>query len=84
MHVERREVGTSAANQERDRKMIGDQMAELSLQIEKANTELAALTNNQPKTGVTMKKKRELEDRLEVLEKQQASLKSRMRIQAKK
>lgn len=64
--------------------MIEDQLAELGLQIEKANSELASLNNNQPKTGVTMKKKRELEDKLEVLEKQQASLKSRMRIQAKK
>lgn len=64
----------------RDRKMIEDQLAELDLQVEKATAELSNIMNHQPKTGVTMKKRRELEDKLEVLEKQRSGLKSRLRI----
>lgn len=64
----------------RDRKMIEDQLLELDLQVEKATIEHNNVVNHQPKTGVTMKKKRELEDRLEVLEKQRANLRSRLRM----
>lgn len=55
-------------------------MIELDLQIEKTTAELNNVVHQQPKTGVTMRKRRELEDRLEVLEKQQSSLKSRLRM----
>ena len=48
---------------------------DLDVQIELNNA-----TNSQPKTGVTMRKKRELEDRIEVLEKQRSSLRSRLRM----
>ena len=64
----------------RDRKLIEDQLSELDLQVEKTQIELNSVANNQPKTGVTMKKKRELEDRIEVLEKQRANLRSRLRM----
>jgi hypothetical protein len=64
----------------RDRKLVEEQLTELDLQVEKANIELNSVLAQQPKTGVTMKKKRELEDRLEVLEKQRAGLRSRLRM----
>lgn len=64
----------------RDRKLIEDQLLELDLQIEKHTIELNNVVNHQPKTGVTMKRKRELEDKLEVLEKQRANLRSRLRM----
>jgi hypothetical protein len=64
--------------------MIEDQMTELDLQIEKATAELNNVVHHQPKTGVTMRKRRDLEDKLEVLEKQLAGLKSRLRMGASK
>lgn len=64
----------------RDRKLVEEQLTELDLQVEKAHIELNSIVAQQPKTGVTMKKKRELEDRLEVLEKQRAGLRSRLRM----
>lgn len=75
-------AGKSSAEQTglRDRKMVEEQLFELDLQVEKTNIELNNVVNHQPKTGVTMKKKRELEDRLEVLEKQRANLRSRLRM----
>lgn len=71
---------TGAKMDARDRKLVEEQLTELDLQVEKANIELNGIVAQQPKTGVTMKKKRELEDRLEVLEKQRAGLRSRLRM----
>jgi hypothetical protein len=64
----------------RDRRLIEEQLVELDNQIEKTQGELSNVVNGQPRTGVTMRKKRELEDRLDLLDKQRQGLRSRLRM----
>ena len=75
--------GTRVQEPGRSLQLLDEQLNELFIQRNKMNNELNSINTNQPKTGLTMKRKRELEDKVDMIEKQISSIKSKIRQSAK-
>lgn len=76
----------TASDPESQRRLIDDQLTELSRERDQVGisyqtlAELGKVDNIKPKTGLVARRKRELEDQLEALDRQVNGLKSRLRM----